>query len=225
MTDSDGQGHNYSEYNKIELDRILKDLFERAKAGEESNRLYQNEYANSVLGKGFDPYVKSAHMVEIYGLKIVRYSPVHIVCMIESLAGLISQVQPEEIRDRYLEAIAQAEWSGDFTKEISPNRKSEIEAILSTIGNYGVKDIDELLKYHFESECDSKNESDKLTKDTEITGNVYELSNLLKDPKQITADYARRIVDTFVDFLGLVRNNYTSLAPITIIKEIGHELW
>jgi len=205
MTASDSQGHNYSKYNEIEPDRILeeilKDLLERAKAGEESNRLYQSEYANSVLGKGFDPYVKSTSEVNIDGLEIVLYFPVD---TIKSLTGLMNLVQPEEVKDHYLDAITQAELSREFTKEISTERKSRIEELLSTIKSYDVEILDSYTK---------ENESDRLTKDTEIIGNVYELSNLLKDPKQITADYARMVVDTFVDFAGKMQTLYCSSQP------------
>jgi hypothetical protein len=63
MTNSqDGKSHGS---DRDQLDALLKRLFERAKAGENSNQLYQNEYVNSVLGKRFNSYVKQ--------LKIAAY--------------------------------------------------------------------------------------------------------------------------------------------------------
>lgn len=201
MTHSqDGKSHG-SDGDQLDqllkrLDQVHDGLFECAKDGENSNPLYQNECVNDVLGKGFDPYAKSTIEVEIGGLKIVRYFPVY---SIKLLADLMSKVQPKEVKELYLEAITQAESLGDFAKEISTERKSRIEELLSTIKSYDVEILDSYTK---------ENESDRLTSDTEIIGNVYELSNLLKDPKQITADYARRVVDTFVDFAGKMQTLY-----------------
>ncbi len=207
MTNSqDGKSHGS---DGDQLDALLKRLFERAKAGENSDPLYQNEYVSDVLGKGFDPYVKSTREVEIDNLKIVRYFP---VCSIELLANLMSKVQPKEVKELYLEAITQAESLGDFTREISTERKSRIEELLSTIKSYDVEIIDSYAK---------ENESDKFTKETVIIGNVYELSNLLKDPKQITADYARKVVDTFVDFAGKMQTEEFSINELKLDIDIS----